>query len=62
MLNMYMSKIKYDENISFIYSITYDVDFRGSNIIKRYAYNENSIKDLVPPEIVNDILKKILGG
>lgn len=54
----YQSRIKYKKEINFIYTITSDSDFRGSSIIKKYAYDKKCIEELVPKEIINDIINR----
>ncbi len=54
----YMSKLKYNKRINFIYTITSDDDFRGSSIIKKYAYKKENIENLIPKEIIDEILNK----
>lgn len=54
----YMSKLKYNKNINFIYTITSDEDFRGSSIIKKYANKKENIENLVPKEIIHEVLNK----
>lgn len=54
----YMSKLKYNTSINFIYTITSDDDFRGSSIIKKYANKKENIENLVPNEIIDKILNK----
>ena len=54
----YMSNKKYKEKISFIYFLTSDADFRGSSVIKKYAGSKQILKDLIPSEIIDDVLKK----
>ena len=54
----YQSKLKYKKEINFIYTLTGDSDFRGSSIIKKYAYDKKSIEGLVPKEIINDIINR----
>ena len=54
----YQSRIKYKKEINFIYTITSDSDFRGSSIIKKYAYDKKCIEELIPKEIINDILNR----
>ena len=54
----YQSRIKYRKEINFIYTITSDADFRGSSIIKKYAHQRKCIEELVPKEIINDIINR----
>ena len=57
-LSNYMSKKKYKEEINFVYFITSDSDFRGSSIVKKYASSKLILKDLLPEEIIDDVVKR----
>lgn len=57
-LTNYLSKLKYNKSINFIYTISSNDDFRGSSIIKKYANKKEIIENLVPNEIIDDIQNK----
>ena len=57
-ISNYMSKKKYKKDINFIYFITSDSDFRGSSIVKKYASSKIILKDLLPEEIIDDVVKR----
>lgn len=58
LITNYESKVKYNEEINFIYTITSEADFRGSSVIKKYANDKKNIENLVPNEIIDEILDR----